>query len=285
MKNRKVLFGYKIDNGEIVTDLYEGQAVKRIFSEYISGMSLQDIAGIMVESGIPYIDSNPIWNKNQIRRILGNKKYIGERNYPVLVSKEDYNTVLNLISERRTQRPFEERTEGHFLKSKVRCGSCGSQMQRFYDSRRKKPQRWVCVNKSCGMIVKVTDSVLSAETEKILRRLMYNPELIKPEAASDDSLSLEVRRLTNEINRQLERRDFDKNTLIALILQCAAEKYSECEKSTRHITDMLKNEFASQTRSSIFNTELFERTVSKVHIHQAGEVSLELKNGKIIRKE
>lgn len=96
--------------------------------------------------------------------------------------------------------------------------------------------------------------------------------------------SLEIKRIENEIARQLDSLDFDKDNLQSMILQCAAEKYND-DKSAQHITDRLKADFEKSSSLSDFSIELFCRTVSAVIIEDSKNIQIKLKNGKIIRKE
>lgn len=50
-KNRKIPFGYMMQNGEITTNLKEVLAVVTIFRSYLNGESLVDIAKVME---VPY---------------------------------------------------------------------------------------------------------------------------------------------------------------------------------------------------------------------------------------
>lgn len=54
-KNRVIPFGYCIRNGEITAEPKEVYAVSTIFSEYLKGGSLLQIAKLMKKSDIPPI--------------------------------------------------------------------------------------------------------------------------------------------------------------------------------------------------------------------------------------
>ena len=73
-----------MSNGVITENPNEVLAVVTIFSEYIAGKSLSEIASQME---VPYNDDLH-WNKNIIKRILENKKYLGTDIYPQLISEE-----------------------------------------------------------------------------------------------------------------------------------------------------------------------------------------------------
>ena len=64
-------------NGEIQPKPTESKAVQNIFQAYLNGSSLLAIANWMSSQGIPYNGIDFVWNKNMIKRILENEKYLG----------------------------------------------------------------------------------------------------------------------------------------------------------------------------------------------------------------
>lgn len=124
----------------------------------------------------------------------------------------------------------------------------------------------------------MTISVLVKKITSILNILIDNPERAEnTESEINTELSLEITRIENEIARQLDSLDFDKNKLHSMILQCAAEKYND-DKSARHITDRLKADFE---KSSSLSEELFVRTESAVIIEDSTNIQIKLKTDKI----
>lgn len=96
LKNRSIPFGYCVINGGFALNENEAEAVRKIFTDYISGKSLKAIAA---EMKIPY-NSGKSWNKNTISRILDNKKYIDETGCPRIICNEDFLRVSQIKSER-----------------------------------------------------------------------------------------------------------------------------------------------------------------------------------------
>lgn len=160
-KIRNIAFGYMIKDGEIVLNPKESDAVKIIFSRYLSGMSYKRIAEQMT---VPYRESASAWNKNMIKRILDCPKFIGGSGYPQIISESDFESVKTLIGAKTTYKPKQKDIQ---------------------------------------------------ETEKAPLIFKYAP-------------SLNVTRIANEIGRELEKRDADKQNIKSLILQCAAERYNCC---------------------------------------------------------
>lgn len=88
LKNRVIPFGYCMKNGEITTEPKEVYAVATIFSEYLNGKSLLQIAKLMESEKIRYNSDSDHWNKNMVKRIIENEKYLGTDKYPQLIDED-----------------------------------------------------------------------------------------------------------------------------------------------------------------------------------------------------
>ncbi len=88
-KNRKIPFGYMMQNGEITTNPKEVLAVVTIFRSYLNGDSLTTIAQSME---VPY-NEGTTWNKNMVKRIIENEKYLGTDKYPQLIDEDTFRKV------------------------------------------------------------------------------------------------------------------------------------------------------------------------------------------------
>ena len=75
-KIRYLPFGYTIRNGQTVIDQQEAETVRGIFTAYIHGASLKEIAEDLTAKNIPYTERSCVWDKARISRILENAKYI-----------------------------------------------------------------------------------------------------------------------------------------------------------------------------------------------------------------
>lgn len=101
LKNRSIPFGYCMVNGKYALNVPEAEAVRKIFSDYISGKSLRAIA---VKMEIPYNVGKNKWNINMVCRVLENRKYIGENSYPQIISENDFGLAAQIKSGRSTYR-------------------------------------------------------------------------------------------------------------------------------------------------------------------------------------
>ena len=285
MKNRRFPYGYEMQNGLIVICLKEVDTVKQIFSQYLNGENLTNIAERLTENQIEFLPGEYNWNKSRIKRMIEDKRYIGGDNYPAIIDKDTFQRA-NVEKNNRIRNINPVITaEKKLLTNKVICSNCGRRLFHNTDSRLKNSEKWFCKNEGCKFSVYMTVAELEHEITEILNLLILQPGLVEYEGTDISAEpSIEIIRLENEIERQLESIDFDKNKIQNMILQCAAKKY-DAYKSVQHITDRLKADFERSSPLSAFNAELFDRTVSAVEFDKDEKVSLKLKNSKIIRGE
>ena len=99
-KNRVIPFGYCMKNGEITTIPKEVYAVSTIFSEYLNGSSLLQIAKLMESEKIRYSTDSDRWNKNMVKRIIENKKYLGTDKYQQIIDED----IFRQANEKRVRK-------------------------------------------------------------------------------------------------------------------------------------------------------------------------------------
>lgn len=285
MKNRRFPYGYEMQNGLIVICLKEADTVKQIFSQYLNGKNLKNIAERLTENQIEFLPGEYGWNKSRIKRMIEDERYIGDNIYPAIIDKDIFQKANFEKNSRRTNISPVVTAEKKLLTHKVICADCRRRLFHNTDSRLKNSEKWFCKNEDCKFSVYMTVAELEHEITEILNLLISTPKFTEYEETDIQAEpSLEIIRMENEIERQFESIDFDKNEIQNMILQCATKKY-DAYKGVRHITDRLKADFENRSPLSAFNTDLFERTVSAVIIDKNKKVRLKLKNGKIIRKE
>ena len=101
-KKRTIPFGYCMNNGEITAEPKEIYAVATIFSEYLNGSSLLQIARLMESEKIGYTADSVHWNKNMVKRIIENRKYLGTDKYPQIIDKDTF----KIANEKRVKNDF-----------------------------------------------------------------------------------------------------------------------------------------------------------------------------------
>lgn len=285
MKNRRFPYGYEMQNGVIVICLKEADTVKQIFSQYLNGKNLKNIAEKLTENQVEFMPGEYGWNKSRIKRMIEDKRYIGNNTYPPIIDEDIYKKANAEKDNRRTNINPVVTAEKKLLTNKVICSNCGRKLFHNTDSRLKNSEKWFCKNEDCQFSVYMTVAELEQRITEVLNLLISNYNFTEYEETDISAEpTLEICKTENEIERLLESIDFDKTEIQNMILQCAAKKYDEY-KSVQHITERLKADFEKSSLLSAFNMELFDRTVSAVMINKDKKVSLKLKNDKIIWKE
>lgn len=256
MINRKILYGYQIQNGEITVCPPEAAVVSRITTLYLAGASYQKIADTLNADHIPFSADVPLWNKHKIKRLLENPRYTGADGYPAIMEEETLRAVQAQIqSKTAIYTPAKPRPALH-LKEYLRCEHCGCNLHRTAGANRR-PDTLYLKCGQCGMQVTILDDDLLAE---------INRQLAERDApAGSYTPSSEVVRLANAINRSLERPDAPED-VVSLILQGVSARYDCCPAS--------QNESHRPVEADLKG---FDRAVSHITISAERAVTLHFK--------
>ena len=95
-----VPFGYWLDGQEtpIIHEQY-GPIVPMLFQSYAEGMSLTALANELIRQSIPNQKGKPVWSHSCIRNILTNPVYLGDKEFPALVTRELFAQVQSRLEE------------------------------------------------------------------------------------------------------------------------------------------------------------------------------------------
>ena len=132
-----VSLGYKIVNKKFAIDEETAPVVKRIFEAYLSGKTMAEIIRYLNENGIKTSRGNP-YNKNSIRNILTNRRYMGIYKYgdmeiaggvPRIIDDVTFEQAQMLL-EKNKKAPARAKAieENYLLTTKIFCGHCQSAM-------------------------------------------------------------------------------------------------------------------------------------------------------------
>ena len=216
MINRKILYGYEIQNGDIVAKKDEAAVVARVFTLYGTGLSYQKISDSLNSEGIPYSQEAPVWNKHKVKRLLKNPRYTGQDGYPALIDGEIFRQVQAQIQGKTANYAPPEHRPVLELKDLLRCSYCNSGLRRTAGRNRRKDTLYLKCS-ACGTLFTMTDYELLGE---IARQVSEHEPLV----VTAYQPSGEVIRLTNAINRGLENPEVPEE-VVSLILRGAAAQY------------------------------------------------------------
>lgn len=275
MRNRSVPFGYQYQNGVLAAHPQESQTVQAVFAAYLSGEPLSKIAARLTAKLVEYLPGRCQWDKARVKRILDNDKYMGEGDFPQIITNKEFQMAHQKKESASTNRqPVDEDIK--LFKGLTHCHHCGGPMVRRMDSRMEHPVTWKCP--VCDYFLPLPDEDFKQRVFLLQKKLADKPLLAEKEENEIPVASMEARRLTNEIFRKLDSGNFSEDELVNLALQCAAKNY-EAITGARHITDRLTATLLHAGPLSAFDRELFQRTVSEIHLTRKGEVLLKLQNG------
>ncbi len=277
MRNRNIPFGYQYQNGVLAVHPLESQTVRAVFAAYLGGEPLSKIAAHLTAKLVEYLPGHWHWDKARVKRLLDNAKYTGEGDFPPIIKEKDFQMAHQKKESANTNRQSVDE-DIKLFKGLVHCHHCGGIMVRRMDSRMEHPVTWKCP--ACDYFLPLPDEEFKHRVFLLQQRLVAKPLLTEKEEEIPVT-SMEARRLTNEIFRKLDSGVYSEDELVNLALQCAAKNY-EAISSARHITERLTATLLHAGPLSAFDRELFQRTVSEIHLTRKGEILLKLQNGVFI---
>jgi DNA invertase Pin-like site-specific DNA recombinase len=132
----QTVLGYKKGpDGRFEIDAGQAAVVRRIFEEYAEGERAKDIYMRLNDEG-HRTSRGGLFNKNSLRRILQNEKYVGVYEYedirveggiPAIIDRELFGKVQTMVKKNGAS-PGKGRAQSFLLTAKLFCGICGSPM-------------------------------------------------------------------------------------------------------------------------------------------------------------
>ena len=278
-KNRTIPFGYCMKNGEITTEPKEVYAVVAIFDEYLKGRSLSEIAKLMQSEKIRYNAISDKWNKNMVKRIIENEKYLGTDKYPQLIDED----IFRQANEKRVRKANSLCTISEDL-SEIRkvtyCAECGEKV--FRKTNGKGREYWNCGNPDCFKYeYRLTDQMIIGAVLTVLNTAIANSSLLEYGGEiSVYSPTVDVIRKQNEINQMSDSIQVDFDRVKSEIFKLAEMKYDCCTyndspQKTAEIKALLENHEQLNT----LDIGLFKACVSRIWISHFCTIEVEFING------
>lgn len=220
---RKILYGYEIRDGQKSVRPDEAAVVREVFTMYLGGASLRDIAESLEKRDIPYGGAGTPWNKARVKRMLADRRYLGENGYPAIIKPRTFRSVQDAILDKNAPGSRKEADPDAKTLTQIsrylRCARCGTLLI-GQGGRNRKPDTIYLRCRHCEIMLPVPKATLTEEVERQIRRhgetqrIEYQP-------------SAEVVRLTNLIDRSLETADQPEETM-NLILRAVSARYDCC---------------------------------------------------------
>lgn len=284
MANRYVSFGYEITDGKYAVIEYEKEAVKDIFGLYINGKSYKQISNRMNDAGVPYNNDGKPWNKNMIKRILENKRYIGEDGYPPIIAVETFKAAERIRLSKFTPPGEEKKDLLGFYRKRLVCRECGRSLMRYKGGKKRNGginNYRRCPNENCiGNKSPINEKKIDLMVAETINGLIDNYEQIKGVSGVAAEQSIIIIRLENEIADDMEKMAVDIEKAVQKITELAEQRFNnapECDYSA--IDEKIKRELSIHPKSEKLDVKLLEDIVKRITYSKDKIIEMELING------
>ncbi len=240
MAIRTTLYGYQVENGKTVIHNEESEVVKRVFSLYVEGETLNSIATMLTEENVAYFQDEVKWNKNTIKRMIENEKYMGNEVYPTIISTSLFNQT-KAAKEIKSCKQETHTPEVELFRETTVCGKCGGRFKRVntWGTR----EKWMC-SKGCKCSIYIDDVILENAVKGNLSMVITNPDLLDVVADSQYIPTIDVTKEENELIRLLEQPKLKFSAVAKCVLQGAKVRFDCCDYDNGELTEELKNEIS-----------------------------------------
>lgn len=245
MKNRKLPFGYKMEQGKPVIYPREAEMVTVIFRQYTMGASYLALVKMLKNQPVPY-DTNRLWNKNMVARILEDSRYLGQEDFPAVIEEK----LFRQVAQKRDTKQVAQLTESQKL------------------------------------LRRLTGQKVKKEAERqvldLLNDLIEKPETIRQPPVAEAPQGA-ITKLDSDLETILDTQPVDEDAAYQLICQIAVARYAMLS-SEEYETRRIRHIFAEAQPIEELDAKLLKNTVCKVELASTGTISLHLKNHQIIER-
>lgn len=240
MAIRTTLYGYQVKNGKTVIHNEESEVVKKVFSLYVEGKTLNSIASMLTDENVAYFQDEVKWNKNTINRMIENEKYMGNEVYPKIISPSLFNQAKT-VKEKKSCKQETHTPEVELFREITVCDKCGSRFKRVntWGTR----EKWMC-SKGCKCSIYIDDVILENAVTGNLNMVIRNPDLLNVVADSQYMPTIDVTKEENELIRLLEQPKLNFSAVAKCILQGAKVRFDCCDYDNGELTEELKDEIS-----------------------------------------
>lgn len=289
---RHMPLGYKIVDGKVIFDDEKAAVIKKIFEEYHKGSSLHAIAKELTNAGFLNANNKPNWNHGSVGKILQNIKYVGDDFYPQMIDKETFESVQKRRKNKeqklgRTLQPNSMKNQS-FYSNKLVCGECGDVYRKYIEhaGRPSEKSNWKCKRyiyqnrvhcRNLFLAEKDIENAFLSATNKILSRKWMLDKCRKKEPPK---MTMEIRRLEEEIKELEEEEQFSSKKLSELIFQRAKAYYSIAKiDDYAYNIEKMKQALAEKEQLIELDEYLFLTIIKQIVIYKDGRILVEFING------
>lgn len=282
---RTILYGYRKEHLSYYIVPEEAEIVRKIFTDYISGITLKSIADELTRDSVVYYQDKTSWTKNAVCRIIENAHYTGDMEYPSIISKTDFEAAAAIKNSKGGTRE-QDSAEIAWLKRKMQCAECGCRFsrRRHYSGQR---ENWACVN-GCKTDIYVDDAMLYEKFVSVLNSVIENPMLLKHDAMDTESYepTLEIIRSEREIDRMIEQKNPRFLPIKKAIYDCTANRFDCCRLDySKSVTTALIEYVSHLLPLAVLDFELLKKLVNGITVQSDGSLSVQFLNNKTVNEK
>lgn len=331
-------YGYRLNGLEPEIVLEEAEVVRYIFASALRGHGRKEIAKMLNEQGIERSHGRKVWHHTTVHYILTNNFYTGgsvwqkfcttdtipfqkmknkgqkptyhvEDDHPAIISREDFEQVQALISQRRGQF-YENATPSRSVYiGRIFCGQCGSKLRRKVCGEK---VYWDCYRHNAGKehcsSRQITEVSLTAAVLRLHNKLaLHGQKILQPlldQLRQVRELELRSSRKLADIDKEIANISGQNLVLIrlkrkggidpALALSQAdalSRRLKDLRRLRRKVLDTLDEDQQIQATEAMLDylecaqwrdeapPDLFETLVERITVASAEEVKFRLLSG------
>ncbi len=283
-----VLFGYEMKNGKVRLQKENARAVKMIFKECIDGKSLTEIARELKKKNISKIRGSTNWHSTEIKNLIREKRYLGDAEYPKMVSHEIFEKAQEILNTRivaeESKEFYKARRESEVFYDKIYCSVCGKKFNKEYQH-----NTWKCSgNWKKGAVKHPKKSYREKILEKIvvdgINALLEVREVGRKQVGGAYFRETkEVKDATKTLEESLQNGALSVEERKKLIFEKAQVMVKHCVvRDVGLEQDLMGNYLKGRQRMEHFDEGIFKGIVDKILISPNEEVAVKFIDGTII---
>ncbi len=292
MDQRHMPIGYQIVAGKVQVDEEKAIVVKKIFNDYIAGVSLVAIAKNLEATGLLNSNQQTHWYHGSIAKILDNVKYLGDGFYPGLIDKELFEEVQKRRKEKCEKLgrnlQYNSKSNPSVFAGILRCGECGNVYRKHVNNSARPLKRtvWKCMKYAGRRRVYCGNCVLSERQIKIGFLIAANKllnrkhilEMVPSEKPHRNNREfIEVDRKIKELE---EEGRYSSKELPALLFERAKAFYKTAQIDDRkYQTEKMEEAFKNVKSTKKFDKELFRAVIQQITVYKEEKLIFEFING------
>lgn len=275
-QKRTIPFGYTVKNGKTVIDPQEAEYIRRIFSAYISGLSMQEIAEMLTADRVPFTVKTCEWCKARVARIIDNIRYTGSGEYDPIIEEKTYELAKE-CKRTRLKSNASDAPEIEIIRPRVKCEKCGYPMIRKVNANCRIRESWVCRCSECRLTVRISDADLIDKVRILMNRVIKNSNLMIPLPGQKKKVSEASKRLKEELETEMQNGSPREELILDLIARTANAEYAETSSTEALTARIAKQRVDMMKEQETFNGTYFEDIVKTVCLGENGRVRITTK--------